>query len=135
MAADRLYDALDFYIEEHAGHPRGSYRVAADGLTLYLDDVAQTFDIRDISSSGCSLRAPAELFAVGRIFNSDLHIGGAKYLMGLTIKVIRHIDNNSAACVFHALSRRQEIMLDKLLLEIQKRGIASHTARRNRKKH
>jgi len=135
MADDSLYDVLDFHIEAHAKHPRGRYRVAAHGLTLYLDDVAQTCDIRDISSSGCSLRAPAELLATGRICNGDLHIGGAKYLMELTIKIIRHIDNNNVACVFHALSRRQEIMLDKLLLEIQKRSIATHAARKNRKKH
>ncbi|MDR0239173.1 MAG: PilZ domain-containing protein [Deltaproteobacteria bacterium] len=135
MANDSLYDVLDFYIEQHSTHRRGSYRVAVRGLTLYLDDIAQAFDIRDLSSSGCSLRAQAALLAVGRIVNGNLHIGNTGYLMGLTIKVIRHIADDSVACVFQALSRRQEIMLDKLLLEIQKRSIATHTARRKRKKH
>ena len=135
MANDSLYDMLDFYIEQHAKHQRGRYRVAVRGLTLYLDDIAQTFDIRDLSSSGCSLRAQAALLAVGRIVNGNLHIGSTGYLMDLTIKVIRHIADDSVACAFQALSRRQEIMLDKLLLEIQKRSIATHTARRKRKKH
>jgi len=135
MADDSRYDALDFYIEQHSKHQRGSYRVATHGLTLYLDDVAQTFDIRDLSANGCSLHASAALLTVGRIFNGDLHIGSASYLTDITIKVIRHITGNSVACVFQALSRRQEIMLDKLLLELQKRGIATHTARRKRKKN
>ena len=135
MTNDSLYDVLDFYIEQHSKHQRGSYRVAVRGLTLYLNDMAQAFDIRDLSSNGCSLRAQAALLAVGRIVNGDLHIGSTGYLMDLTIKVIRHIAHDSVACIFQALSRRQEIMLDKLLLEIQKRSIATHTARRKRKKH
>ena len=134
MTDDSRYDALDFYIKQYSQHPRGSYRVATHGLTLYLDDVAQTFDIRDLSASGCSLHAPAELLAVGRIFNSDLHIGNTRYIADITLKVIRHIANNSVACVFQTLIRQQEIMLDKLLLEIQKRSIVTYTARRKRKK-
>jgi hypothetical protein len=135
MTSDSRYDALDFYIAQNSPHQRGRYRVAARGLALYLDDVAQTFDIHDLSSSGCSLRAPAELLAVGRIFNSDLHIGTASYLAGLELKVIRHIADGIVACVFQSLSRQQEIMLDKLLLEIQKRSIVTHAARRKRERN
>ena len=135
MADDSRYDALDFYIEQHSKHQRGSYRVATHGLTLYLDDVAQTFDIRDLSAHGCSLHASAALLTVGRIFNGDLTIGSTRYLKDITITVIRHIANHSVACVFRALSRQQEIRLDKLLLELQKRSIAIHTSRRKKGKN
>ena len=126
MIDDSCYDALDFSITQNSPRRRGRYRVDTSGLTLFLDDVAQTFDILDFSSSGCSLHAPAELFTVGRIFNGDLHIGNTSYLANLKLKVIRHITNGSIACAFHALSSQQELMLDKLSLEIQKRSIASH---------
>ena len=128
------YDALNFSIALHTPRQRGHYRVAARGLSMYLDDAEQAFDIGDLSSSGCNLHAPAELLAVGRIFDGVLHIGDASYLADLKLKVVRHVNNNSVACIFQALSRQQEITLDTLLLEMQKRGIATHTARRKRKK-
>ena len=130
MADDCRYDALDFYIEQHFKHQRSGYRVAARGLTLYLDDIAQRFDILDLSSNGCRLRASAEPLAAGRILSGDLYIGNAGYLADLAVKVIRHIADNSVACAFQALSRQQEIMLDRLLLEIQKRSIAAPAARK-----
>ena len=135
MLNDNCYNALDFHITQNSPQQRGSYRVAAYGLSLYLDDVAQSFAIRDLSSSGCSLHAPADLFTIGRIFSGDLHVGDTNYLVDLRLKVIRHITGSSIACSIQTLSRRQEIMLDKLLLEIQKRSIATHAARRKRKKN
>jgi hypothetical protein len=127
------YATLDFQIALNSPRERGRYRVAVRGLALYLDDVAQRFDILDCSSAGCRLSAPTKLLAVGRIFDGDLHAGNTSYLAGLKIKVVRHIADNSTACVFQALTRQQEIMLDKLLLEIQKRGIATHATQRKRK--
>ena len=134
MPDDSRYDALDFYIAQNSPHQRGSYRVATQGLSLYLDDVAQTFDILDLSSGGCSLHAPAALLAVGRLFNGDLYIGNTSYLVYLELKVTRHIANSSVACAFQTLTRQQEVMLDKLLLEIQKRNIATPAARKKREK-
>jgi len=127
------YATLDFYIALSAPRERTRYRVTAQGLSLYLDDMAQRFDIRDCSSAGCRLSAPAKLFTVGRIFDGDLHVNNTSYLAGLKIKVVRHIADNSVACVFQALTRRQEIMLDKLLLEIQKHSIATHAIQRKGK--
>jgi hypothetical protein len=101
---------------------------------LYLDDVEQTFDIGNLSSSGCHLRAPAELLAVGRILDSELYIGKTRYLTGIKLKVIRRLTGSGVACAFQSLSGRQEIILDKLLLEIQKRNIATPAARRKREK-
>ena len=132
MSDDSCDDVLDFSLTPHTKHPRDSFRVAPHGLTLYLEDVAQSFDIRDLSASGCSLHAPAGLLTVGRIISGDLHIGDARYINALTLKVVRHITDTSVACVFQTLSRRQGIMLDRLLLEIQKRSIAPLVARGKR---
>jgi hypothetical protein len=129
------HDTLNFSIALNSPRQRGRYRVATHGLSMYLDDTEQAFDIGDLSSSGCNLRAPAELLAVGRIFDSDLHIGHTSYLTNLKLKVVRHVTDNSVACVFQSLSRQQEITLDKLLLEIQKRNITTHAVRKRRKKH
>jgi hypothetical protein len=129
------YDALHFSLALHSPRQRGRYRAAASGLSMHLDDAAQAFDIGDISSSGCNLRAPAELLAVGRILDGDLHIGNVCYLTNIRLKVVRHITNSSVACVFQSLNRRQGLTLDTLLLEIQKRDLATHTVRRRRKRH
>lgn len=134
MMDDSRYNALDFYIEQDSRHQRTSYRVATHGLFFYLDEVAQTFDVCDLSSGGCCLRAPAESLAVDRILSGDLHIGNASYLTALKLKVVRHIAGGNVACAFQALERRQEFMLDKLLLEIQKRGITIHAARKREEK-
>ena len=127
------YTTLDFFIALNSPRERGRYRVVAEGLALYLEDMAEKFDIHDCSSAGCSLYAPAKLFTVGKIFDGDLHIGNSGYLAGLKSKVVRHIADNSVACAFQALTRRQEIMLDKLLLEMQKRSIATQATRRKGK--
>ena len=132
---DSRHATLDFHIALDSPRQRGRYRVATRGLSLYLDDLAQTFDIHDLSASGCNLHAPAGLLAMGRIFDGDLQIGNTSYLAHLKIKVVRHITDNNVACTFQAMSRRQEIMLDKLLLEIQKRNIATHAAQRRRVKN
>ena len=134
MPLNSHYDALHFSIALNSPRQRGRYRVATHGLSMHLDDAEQAFEIGDLSSSGCNLHAPAELLAIGRICDGDLHIGNASYITNLTLKVVRHITNNSIACIFQALSRQQEITLDALLLEIQKRGITTHATRRKRKK-
>jgi len=135
MTDDSRYDALDFHLAQNSRHQRGRYRVAMQGLSLYLEDVAQAFEISDLSAGGCSLRASAALLAVGRIFNGDLHIGETSYLVDLKIKIIRHIAYNSVACAFQTLSRQQELALDKLLLEIQKRSIITHAVQKKGKKN
>ena len=134
MTDDSRFEALDFYIEQNSQHQRESYRVAARGLSLYLDELAQAFDVCDLSSSGCSLHAPTELLSVGRIFSTDLRIGNTRYLVALKLKVVRHIADSNVAGAFLDLNRRQEFMLDRLLLEIQKRSITIHAAREKKGK-
>ena len=136
MTDDSSCDTLDFHIERyHAGYQRGCYRIAAGGLSVHLDDPAQTFDLDVLSANGCSLRAPSDMFAVGRILNGDLYIGNTRYLANLRLKVIRHVADNIIACGFSALNSRQEIMLDRLLLEMQKRDITIHAKREKKEKN
>ncbi|MDR0467039.1 MAG: PilZ domain-containing protein [Deltaproteobacteria bacterium] len=133
MTVENHCSTLDFRIALNSPHGRERFRVYINGLSLLLDDVEQTFNIRDISSTGCNLCAEAKSLAVGRTFDGDLHIGGAGYIAGIKVKIVRHVANNSVACIFRALTRQQEIKLDKLLLEIQKRDIATLATRRKRK--
>jgi len=134
MPDDNSYAELDFNIALNSPRQRGRYRVDARGLSLHLDDVAQTFPLRDFSSTGCNLCAPAEGLTRGRIFNGTLYIGNVSYLADIKVMVVRHVADNSVACIFRSLTRQQEIMLDKLLLEMQKRRITSYATRRKREK-
>jgi hypothetical protein len=135
MLTDNRYATLDFHVALNSPRQRGRYRVTAQGLSLHLDDVGQTFPLRDFSSTGCNLCAPAGGLTVGRIFNGTLYIGGAGYLADIKVMVVRHVAGNSVACIFRALTRQQEIMLDKLLLEIQKRRITTHATQRKRDRY
>jgi len=132
MTNDCQYNTLDFRIARTTPYQRGGYRVAVRGLSFHFDELAQAFDIRDISAGGCSLNAPVALFTIDRIFDGDLHIGNTSYITHLKMKVVRHIADNCVACAFQVLSCLQGILLDKLVLEVQKRNIVAHTARRKR---
>ncbi len=125
MDDDKLYDSLDFHFESTSPLQRGSFRVAVRGLRLHVNDLRQSYPVRDLSAGGCSLNAPARDFALRRILTADLHVGDTPYMEGLTLKTVRHIEENIVACAFQSISLKQEYALDKLLLEMQKRSIAA----------
>lgn len=117
------FDDLSFSLAETNPVQRSAYRAMVRGLFARLDD-GSVFDVHDISASGCSLAMPLHAYKVGYRFVLDLLAGKKILVAGIEAEVVRLIPSSLAACAFLNITRYQEIKLDKLVLEIQKRKIA-----------
>lgn len=126
------FDDLSFSLSETSPLQRSAFRAMVRGLFARLDD-GSIFDVHDISASGCSLAMPLHAYRMGYRFTLDLMAGRSVLVSGLECEVVRLIPNSLAACAFLQVTRHQEIKLDKLVLEIQKRKIAQrkNLARKN----
>lgn len=117
------FDDLNFSLTETSPVQRSAYRAMVRGLFARLDD-GSVYDVHDISAGGCSLAMPLHAYQVGYRFILDLLAGKTVLVTGIEAEVVRLIPNSLAACAFLDITRYQEIKLDKLVLEIQKRKIA-----------
>lgn len=117
-------DDLSFSIDDVLPHQRNAYRAMVRGLLARVDEGEEVYSVSDISAGGCSIQNPPEGFLGGRIVRLQLEVRGVPLLSGVEAKVVRVKDDGSAACAFVALNRQQELVLDKLVLEIQKSFIA-----------
>jgi hypothetical protein len=126
MGFDSRHDEADFHFTSDSPEKRACFRVAPCDLFLRVHELQQALAVRDISTAGCCLDAPAARFSEGRILGGDLYVADAAYLTDLRVKVVRRITENRAACSFQNLTHQQELALDKLVLETQKRDIGAH---------
>lgn len=111
---------------------RQAYRTRVPGLDLRVVTKSgpREFAVRDISASGFAFSDTPRDYSPGMILSLDLLLGKRLFLGDLKAKVMRVLgEQGIIGCSFEAMDRRQEIKLDKLVLEVQKRLIAL------RKKH
>lgn len=102
---------------------RQAFRAAPVGVTARVHEALDSFDVNDISAGGICLTMPTVLYAKGDELTVDVLIAGRRFLGGLSAVVVRSVPEE-CACAFQGLTRRQELKLDKLVLELQKRAIA-----------
>lgn len=108
---------------------RSRFRVVSEGVSARLawperpDGGLDSFDVDDISAGGLYMRSPAGMFEVGQNIVLDVLVLGRCCVGGLKAHVVRSTENGCAVA-FEELSRNQELRLDKIVLEMQKRGIA-----------
>ncbi len=112
-----------FTLEEDAQGQRHAYRANVHGIEVRLNNGKSTYNAVDISVSGCAFQMPQKFLAEGNEFVLQMEVGGKVILAALRCRVIRSTANGLVACNFFGLSERQELALDKLVLEIQKRII------------
>ncbi len=114
----------DFSVEYEFEGYRRAYRVQIPGLFAHVHEMGEDFPVMDISSCGLALGLDGdrEDFVVNQEFNLDLYMMGKRVLAGLGASVAR-IMSGGIALEFSGLSMRQEMRLDKLVLEAQKRMI------------
>lgn len=106
---------------------RGAYRATIPGLSVKLP-CGTTSPARDISAGGVGFTPPAGMtYSSGQVLVLDFLVADHLFIQGLESVVVR-ADANSVACSFRLLSRAQEVKLDKLVLETQKRLIARRKA-------
>lgn len=101
---------------------RQAFRAVPPGLTVKVEGTLDSFGVHDISAGGVRINMPEVRFEKDQVLRLALLISGRLYLKGMEILVMRAVPGE-CACAFQNLTRHQELKLDKLVLEIQKRDI------------
>jgi len=112
---------------------RQAYRTRVPGLDVRVvtQNGPKDFPVLDISASGFAFNDSPRGYSSGMILSFDLLLGKRLFLGDLKAKVMRVIaEKGIIGCNFEGMDRRQEIKLDKLVLEVQKRLIELRKARR-----
>ena len=111
---------------------RQAYRTRVPGLDVRIITKAgpQDFPVSDISATGFAFADSPRNYSSGMVFSFDLLLGKKLFLGDLKAKVMRVLDKGIIGCNFESMDRRQEIKLDKLVLEVQKRLIELRKAKR-----
>ena len=116
---------MDFEYEPGREGKRRVYRVLAPGLTVRFAEGENFFSIADLSVGGMAIRLPNEhSFAVGDEAVATFCIKDKLIIPPVRVKILRlDADKKTAAFEFNDLNERQEAMLDKLVLALQKHNI------------
>ena len=112
--------------EEYSSEKRrASVRVRPMGMRVRLTgrDEVSFFEVDDISAGGLHMKSPARLFAAGQNIVLDIFVLDRCCIGALKARIVRSTENGCAVA-FETLSRDQELRLDKIVLEMQKRAIA-----------
>lgn len=124
------FDDLDFNMPE-SHEARRAYRAQVSTVSAAIAGRGR-FQVRDISALGLALQSTCDVFANGEHFELDLFVEDSLYISGLVAHIVRCNAGGLVACAFESLDRRQEALLDKLVLEVQKRLIAERKAVQSR---
>lgn len=111
------------YEESPPAGRRQAFRTVTSGLSGRVHGALASFAVNDISAGGICLDIAAGRYAKGQQLTIDILISDKLYLADLAAHVVR-AEDKECACAFTELSRHQELKLDKLVLEMQKRFIA-----------
>ncbi len=119
-------EELSFSIAgDEQGAQRRAFRARIPGLAIFIPERGATCEVMDVSAMGLAFKAcDGAPFAAGSLVEFDLLINKKVFIPKLRAKVMRTLDNGLVGCNFEGLDRRQEVKLDKLVLEVQKRMIA-----------
>lgn len=113
---------------EGSAQHRTKFRIMAEGLSVRLtwpeqpDNGLDSFEVNDISAGGLYMKAPEGIFTPGQSIILDVLVLGRCCVGGIKARVVRS-SKNGCAVAFEDLSRNQELRLDKIVLEMQKRVI------------
>lgn len=117
-------DDLDFSLDSQTPTHRSAFRAMVRGIQARILSSNALYEVYDISAHGCSMAAPLHDFTIGTLVDIELEIKGRTLLRGLEAEVARHVPSGLVGFFFPALTELQEEVLDKIILEIQKRQIA-----------
>lgn len=109
---------------------RKAFRTRVPGLLIRVIESGREYQVKDLSASGFAILEENRLFKEGHTFQFDLLLAKKLFLTQVTAKIMRVLDNGIVGCNFADLDRRQEMKLDKLVLEVQKRLIELRKAKK-----
>ncbi|MGE4296435.1 MAG: PilZ domain-containing protein [Desulfovibrionaceae bacterium] len=119
-----MANEFSFQLSDDAKGSRAAYRARVPGLEAWVEKHSFSFSVMDLSAAGIGLMDSNQLLTAGELLEFDLLLNKKLILSRCTARVMRILNNGLAGCTFEALDRHQEALLDKLVLEVQKRMIA-----------
>ena len=119
-----MADKYSFQMPEDMQGSRAAYRARVPGLEAWVEKHGFSFSVMDLSAAGIGFMDSNQLLTAGELLEFDLLLNKKLILPGCTARVMRILNNGLAGCTFEGLDRHREALLDKLVLEVQKRMIA-----------
>lgn len=117
------------FILPNGENKRRRYRVRVRGLRVMVAELEDVRLVKNVSSVGLSFyREPVDSFGSEQVLTLDLILDGKQVLQKLSSRVV-WLDNELVGCEFVDLGLVQETVLDKLVLEAQKRLIDRYKGR------
>lgn len=108
---------------------RKAYRTKVPGFRAKVSG-GGSFSVRDISALGFAVVDNPRSLAEGQLYEVEFFLNKKKFIGGIQARVVRFMPDGLAGFVFENLERRQQMKLDKLVLEIQKRLIELKKAKK-----
>ena len=109
---------------------RVTYRVTLQDALVRIVGQDKPYVLSNISASGLAFYVPSDAtFRVGQEFVADITGKKRRFLDGLKLEVVR-VDRQEGvvACKMIDLDSDNEALIDKLVLEVQKRELARKRA-------
>lgn len=108
---------------------RASFRVAIRNALVRISGREQPYVLENISASGLAFHAAGTEFRVGEGFVADITGRKRNFIDGLKLEVVRvNREDGVVACRMVDLDSDSEALIDKLVLEVQKRELARKRA-------
>ncbi|MBG0777517.1 MAG: PilZ domain-containing protein [Desulfovibrionaceae bacterium] len=120
---------FDFTMPEEDGQRRRAFRAKVPGLVGRFAAQSKVFEVADLSGLGIAFLGASKYFREDELVEFDLFLNRKPFLAGMTARVVKVLGNGIVGMNFEGLNRQQEVRLDKLVLEVQKRMIALQKAR------
>ncbi len=125
---------FEFSLDLNREMRREAFRSYIPGLKIRFASLDKSFEINNLSAKGAAFVAGQESFPINSTFFVDLGLMDKPFVNGLKARIVRFAEGGLVACAFEDMDRSQEIRLDKLLLEVQKRLIEIKKARKSAEK-
>lgn len=109
---------------------RKAYRTKVPGFNAFFEATQGKYSIKDLSATGFAIEDESKSFEEGKEYAVELRLKEKTFLGGITVQAMRVLSNGIVGFNFANLDRRQQLKLDKLVLEVQKRLIALKKAKR-----
>lgn len=111
---------------------RKAFRTKVPGLSVRFPAVKKVYEVKDLSATGFAVLDTEKVFKEGQLLECDLLINKKLFLGEVKAEIMRVLDKGIIGINFVELARQQQVKLDKLVLEVQKRLIELRKKQRER---
>lgn len=120
---------FDFRYTGPENKGRVSYRVAIQNALVRIEGREHPYALENISATGLAFHATGSEFKAGQMLVADITGQKRSFLSGLKLEVVRvNKEEGIVACRMVDLDSDNEALIDKLVLEVQKRELARKRA-------